>query len=118
MTLLIRVRLEPCGIGPISILSLILALAVLGVEEVTQDRKQPCVQVRGGSAAFGAARQLRTHDLCLAVALNGLKHYQSYCPPAEGRRSRAERHGRRSAPELITPEHAFGVATISVRLGR
>jgi hypothetical protein len=37
----------------------------------------------GGSAAFGAARQLRTHDLCLAVTLNGLKHYQNYCPLAE-----------------------------------
>jgi hypothetical protein len=45
MALLVGMRLQPRGIGSVSILSLILALAVLGVEEIAQDRKQPCVEV-------------------------------------------------------------------------
>jgi hypothetical protein len=43
--LLIRVRLEPRGIGPVRILNLAFALAVLGVELVAQDREEPCVEV-------------------------------------------------------------------------
>jgi hypothetical protein len=48
MALLIRVCFEPRGIGPIRILDFMLALAVIGVEEVAQDRKQPRIEVRAG----------------------------------------------------------------------
>jgi hypothetical protein len=51
MALLIRVRFEASRKSPILILHLPLALAVLGVEKIAQDRKEPCVQI---SAAFKA----------------------------------------------------------------
>lgn len=56
--------------------------------------------------------------LYLAVVIEWLEHYQSCCPLAEARRSRARRHGRRSAPGSTTPASGLDTAMIPVRLGR